>query len=135
MQPSSAEPLPSPTEPFGTRRFFCGLPLTCCASQEPDQRSSVPLSGAIHSEPLPILRVARVPSCAVKPAILLGLVGLPARLLLYRLTTRSLRLLDLCFLRVLVPACARSEVPGARYLGFPLFPLRINNGRHCIGLQ
>src|SRR5580692_8760180 len=94
MQPSSAEPLPSPTEPFGTRRFFCGLPLTCCASQEPDQRSSLPLLAAIHSEPLPILRVVPVPSCAVKPAMLLGSVGLPDELFPSRLMTRSLQLPD-----------------------------------------
>jgi hypothetical protein len=127
-RPSFAEPSLSPSERAGTRRSFCGLLLTWCASKEPDQWSSLPLLAAIHSEPLPILPVAPEPSCAVKPAILFGLVGLPAELLLNRLTTQLLRLLDPTSPPATTPACAQHVTAEAHYLGFPWFPLGFNSG-------
>jgi hypothetical protein len=96
--------------------------------------SSLPARlAAIHCEPLPISPVAPVPSCVVKPPILFGSVGLPAELLLNHLMTRLLKSLGRCSLHVPALACAQREAAGAHYLGFPLFPLKIDREEYCIG--
>ena len=125
MQPFSAAPSPSPTSPAVPPRFFCGLPLTLCASQEPSPLSSLVLLVVTRFEPSAICPFVPAPSCAVTPPILFVPVGLLSRMFPNRLMTRSLRLLDLTSPHVTAPACAQHEVPEAHCLGFPWFPLVI----------
>jgi hypothetical protein len=128
MQPSSVELLFSPTLPVEMLRSSYGLPLTLSASQESKPLFSLSPLVVILYEPLPILPFAPAPSCAVKPAILFGSVGLPAGRFPNRIMTRLLKSLDLCFPHVPAPACAQHEAPEAHWIGFPLFPLKIDNG-------
>jgi hypothetical protein len=118
-QPSSVELLFSPTSPFERLRSSCGLLLTWCASQEPSPLFSLSPLAVILCEPLPISHVAPAPSCAVRPPILLGSVGLHAGVAPNRLTTRSPKSLGLCSLHVPALACAPYEAAGAHWIGFP----------------
>jgi hypothetical protein len=56
------------------------------------------------------LAVAPVPFCAVKPAILFGLVGFLSRMFPTHSATRLLKSLDPTSPHVLVPACAPHEL-------------------------
>ena len=81
MQVSSAEILFSPTVLFETPRSSCGLLLTWCALRESSPLFSLSqLLAAMGFLPSPIVPVAPVPSCAVKPLILFGSVGLLSRM-------------------------------------------------------
>ena len=69
MQVSSAEILFSPTVLFETPRSSCALLLTWCALRESSPLFSLSqLLAAMRFLPSPIVPVAPVPSCAVKPA-------------------------------------------------------------------
>jgi hypothetical protein len=89
----------------------------------------------IRSEPSPILPVVPVPSCAVKPSILFGSVGLLSRMIQNRLTTQSLKSQYLTSPDVTAPACAQHEAAEAQCLGSPLFPLNLDGPKYCIGIR